>query len=64
MIRKCRKTRGSYRELVPNLLTVATVGVITVADCLSGDVSLWKAGVWCVVWALVLAACAAGMRQR
>ncbi|MCV9964349.1 hypothetical protein OIU34_20895 [Pararhizobium sp. BT-229] len=53
------------RQLLPNALTVATVGVITVADMsATGGVPWYKALAWLAVWLVVIAIVVAGSDRR
>ncbi|MCZ7862701.1 hypothetical protein O9X98_15100 [Agrobacterium salinitolerans] len=50
---------------MPNVLTVAAVGVITVADLnASADMPWFKVLAWCVLWIIVLAIVFAGTDSR
>lgn len=53
------------RNILPNVLTVAAVGVITVADLnASADMSWFKVLAWCTLWIVVLAVVFAGTESR
>lgn len=53
------------RNIMPNVLTVAAVGVITVADLnASADMPWFKVLAWCVLWIIVLAIVFAGTDSR
>lgn len=53
-------------KLLPNVLTVAVVGAITVADInAAGGIPWYKALAWCAVWIVVLAIiCSTTDRRR